>query len=288
MSLLSRPIILLLALLALSSCQVSRKNDSNRFVVLSPELAELIVALGAEDMIVGVTSECDYPASLRKLTQVGSFGSVDLEKVISLKPSIGFTSALEQESIALNLKKLGLRVESSYPGSLDDMLAEILKIGTILGRVKEAQALYVSLREDIRMIREEAMNKPQPKVYLEIYKDPLMSVADKSFVGELLETAGADNIFNKLERDYSRVKAEDVIHFQPDIMICYSQDTLAGIQARKGWQVVPAIKNGMVFFEDDIHPDLIQRAGPRSIQGMQKLAELYNRWRQSQYATSLQ
>lgn len=58
----------MLALLALSSCQGSRKNDSNRFVVLSPELAELIVALGAEDMIVGVTSECDYPVSLRKLT----------------------------------------------------------------------------------------------------------------------------------------------------------------------------------------------------------------------------
>lgn len=270
----------MLALLALSSCQGSRKNDSNRFVVLSPELAELIVALGAEDMIVGVTSECDHPASLRKLTQVGNFGSVDLEKVVSLNPSIVFTSALEQESIALNLKKLGLRVESSYPRSLDDMLSEILRIGTLVNREKEAQALYVSLREDIRLIREQATGKPQPKVYLEIYKDPLMSVADQSFVGELLETAGADNIFNKLERDYSRVKAEDVIFLQPDIMICYSQDSLANIKARKGWQNIPALRNGMVFFEDDIHPDLIQRAGPRSIQGMQKLAEIYDLWRQ--------
>lgn len=270
----------MLALLALLSCQGSRKNDSNRFVVLSPELAELIVALGAEDMIVGVTSECDYPVSLRKLTQVGNFGSVDLEKVVSLNPSIVFTSALEQESIALNLKKLGLRVERSYPGSLDDMLSEILRIGSLVSREKEAQALYVSLREDIRLIREQATGKPQPKVYLEIYKDPLMSVADQSFVGELLETAGADNIFNKLERDYSRVKAEDVIFLQPDIMICYSQDSLANIKARKGWQNIPALRNGMVFFEDDIHPDLIQRAGPRSIQGMQKLAEIYDLWRQ--------
>ncbi|MCD8479712.1 MAG: hypothetical protein LRZ88_05475 [Candidatus Cloacimonetes bacterium] len=62
-----------------------------------------------------------------------------------------------------------------------------------------------------------------------------MSVADNSFVGELIEIAGGDNVFDRLERDYSRVKAEDVILAKPDIIICYSQDSLANIlRARAG------------------------------------------------------
>ncbi len=94
----------------------------------------------------------------------------------------------------------------------------------------------------------------------------------------MINTAGGQNIFETLERDYSRVKAEDVINANPDIMICYSQDSLSNILSRKGWGNVPAIKNQMVFFEGDLDPDLILRAGPRSIVGMIHLHELYKLW----------
>ncbi|MCB5269350.1 MAG: ABC transporter substrate-binding protein, partial [Candidatus Cloacimonadaceae bacterium] len=118
-------------------------------------------------------------------------------------------------------------------------------------------------------------------VYLEIYRDPLMSVSDKSFVGELIEIAGGNNVFDTLERDYSRVNPETVIAAKPDIMICFSQDNLPNILSRKGWQVIPALQDSMIFFEDSIDPDLIQRAGPRIIEGIMALEKIYEHWRTS-------
>ncbi|MCK9331976.1 MAG: ABC transporter substrate-binding protein, partial [Candidatus Cloacimonetes bacterium] len=122
-------------------------------------------------------------------------------------------------------------------------------------------------------------DKRRPTVYLEIYRDPLMSVADDSFVGELIELAGGNNAFDRLERDYSRVKAEAIIQANPDIMICYSHDSLQNVLNRKGWARIPAIAQKNIYFEKDIDPDLIQRAGPRILEGLRQLDEIFENWR---------
>jgi iron complex transport system substrate-binding protein len=123
-------------------------------------------------------------------------------------------------------------------------------------------------------MRTATIGKPRPKVYLEINLEPLMSVSDQSFVGELIELAGGDNIFTTLERDYSRIKAESVIKAKPEIMICYSQDTMDNIRKRLGWKDIPAIKNQLIYFEKDLNPDWLLRAGPRCLLGIMRLQEI--------------
>jgi len=275
-------LIFWLLLVTVTACQKDSPPVADRYVVISPEIAEIISALGASDRIVGISAECNFSEEMQGKEIVGNFGAINMEKVLALAPDIVFTSALEQESIAYDLRKLGLHVESSYPKSLDEMLKEIVRIGGIIDLEKEAHLLADSLSKEIAKIKATSAGLSRPRVYLEIYRDPIMSVSDNSFVGELIETAGGDNIFENLERDYSRVKAEDVIQMMPDIMICYSHDSLQNILARKGWSRIPAISNQMIFFEEDIDPDLIQRAGPRCIDGMHRLAELYEIWRNTQ------
>lgn len=275
---------LLLAIIAIStfSCKPKTALPNAPYVVLSPEIGEILASLGAIDEISGVVAECDFPPEMSQKTVVGNFGAIDKEKVIALKPEIVFSSALEQESIAEDFRKLGIRIETGYPKNLDGMMQEILRIGKIIGKEERAQALVDSLQNEMITIAENAKSlKKMPKVYLEIYRDPLMSVADNSLVGELIEHAGGDNIFSVLERDYSRVNPEAVIQAMPDIMICYSRDSLENIRARKGWDATPAIKNGQIYFEEDISPDLIQRAGPRAISGMKRLFEIYQQWDES-------
>ncbi|MFA7543657.1 MAG: cobalamin-binding protein, partial [Candidatus Cloacimonadaceae bacterium] len=57
------------------------------------------------------------------------------------------------------------------------------------------------------------------------------------------------------------------------------RDSRQNILSRKGWQNIPALKNDLIFFEDDIDPDLIQRGAPRIVQGIQRLSEIYELWR---------
>jgi iron complex transport system substrate-binding protein len=264
------------------SCKRTGNNQKKGIVVLSPEVAEIICALNAEKEIIGVTAECNYPPSLQQKKIVGSFSSIDKEAIIALNPELIFCSSLEQENIAYDLKNLGFRVEVIYPKGINEMLSDIERIGTLIRKKEEAVKLVNDLKEEIEKIKANAQGKLRPKVYLEIYRNPLMSVSDSSFIGELIELAGGDNIFSTLERDYARINPEAVIAAKPDIMICYSQDTLKNIINRKGWQNIPAIQKRRIYFEKDINPDLLQRATPRCIEGMKELAKIFAEWREEQ------
>lgn len=273
-SIISLGIILLFAG-AVSSCQKNPPSSTApRLVVLSPEVAEIIAALGAEDQIVGLTQECDYPPQLAEIKKVGNFGLVDREAVIALKPDMIFTSSLEHDAMAQEFSKLGYTVHQIYPRSVRDISHAVNYIGEKIGRTEEANSLASELEGKIEELRRRSEGMPRPRVYMEIYRDPLMSVSDASYVGDLIETAGGNNVFDVLERDYCRIDAEDVVAAKPDIIICYSQESLQTILNRKGWQDIPAIRNKRVYFEKDINPDWLQRATPRAILGMERLREL--------------
>ncbi len=272
-------LLCLMLLFTAISCRKLPPQNTGKYVVLSTETAEIIAALGAAENIVGVTKECDFPEALKAKELVGNFGAIDMEKVISLAPKIVFVSGLEQEAISLDLQKLGIEVYRSYPRTVKEMYQEIIQIGKLIGKESEAKALKQDLEQSIATIVEENAGKARPDVYLEIYRDPLMSVADDSFVGEVIELAGGNNVFDRLERDYARVKAESVIKAAPDLMICYSRDTKENILSRKGWDRIPAIQNERIYFEEDMNPDLIQRAGPRCVEGMKALSALFDTWR---------
>jgi len=268
---------MIMALLLFPACKTSlSKNEAKRYVVLSPELAEIISVIEGTDNIIGVTEECNFPPELQSKAIVGKFGTLNREKILTLKPSIVFASSLEQQAIASELTKLGIKVVTVYPKTISEMLEGIITVGKAIGKEDRAGVVADSLSKSLDSVRNMTTGKPRPKVYLEIYREPPMSVSDKSFVGELIELAGGDNIFTELERDYSRIKAEDVIKANPDIMICYSQDSLENIRKRMGWQNIPAVKNNRIYFEKDINPDWILRAGPRCLLGAKRLQELLN------------
>ncbi len=264
------------------ACQQRDKKHKQGIVVLSPEIAEIICALNAEEEITGITAECNYPPSLKAKKVVGSFSKINPESILALNPEYVFCSSLEQEGIASDLRNLGFQVEVIYPESISEMLAAIERIGILLDRKEEAMKLVNQFSQELEAIKRNSQGKPHPKVYLEIYRNPLMSVSDASLIGELIETAGGDNIFPTLERDYARVNPEAVIAANPDIIICYSQDTLENIINRKGWQNIPAIKNRRIYFEREINPDLIQRATPRCVEGMKILANIFAAWQKEQ------
>ena len=273
---------ILIAACLLLSCTPKPKAKTPGIVVLSPEVAEIICALGAEDQITGLSSECDYPASLSAKPKVGNFSTIDKEAIIALNPQIVFCSALEQEGIAAELKKLGMQVEIVYPKSIATMLQEIVRIGGLIGKEEQAEKLTADYRIALQQIMATNSKNQRPKVYLEIYRDPLMSVSDASLVGELIDAAGGDNIFPTLERDYARVNPEAVISAKPDIMICFSRDSRPNICARKGWQNIPAVVSRRIYFETDINPDIIQRATPRSIEGIRQMQALFSAWASTQ------
>jgi len=268
--------LIIAILLAFGCVPKTEKSNLSTYIVTSPEVAEIIVLLGAEENIIGVTTECDYPQILQSKPKVGTFSEISYEKVIELSPTIVFASNLEQRKLASDLQKMGIRTEIIYSNSLDDMLANISKIGKLIGKSERAKFVADSLQTELEKITKKAHLFKDKKVYIEIYGDPIMTVSDSSYVGNLIEIAGADNIFDSLPREYSMISAEKVIEAAPEIMILtYPGISGSEVKNRKGWSNVPAVKNNKIFTYEDINPDLILRATPRAILGMRKLQEIF-------------
>ena len=264
------------------SCKNNKPSKEIRYIITSPEVAEIIALIEGTQNIVGVTTECDFPSELKKIPKVGTFGKVDFEKIIELEPTIVFISGLEQKHLAAELNKLNIKTELIYPKSIAEMISSIRKIGTLLDKEKRANFIADSLQTQINQFTSSTNSTNStnltnlPKVYIEIYGNPIMSVSDNSFIGEVIQLAGGNNIFAHLPRDYSRIKPEDVILADPEIiLLTYPGISAEQIKERKGWYIISACKNNRIYTVEDINPDLILRASPRIIEGMKLLQKAF-------------
>ena len=162
-----------------------------------------------------------------------------------------------------------------YPRSVAGVINAVRDIGRTVGNSLQANALADSLEKRINEFILQNVSITRPKVYVEIYGNPIMSVSSKSFVGEIIELAGGENIFSELSRDYSRINPEKVVEKNPEIIILtYPGVSAQQIKERKGWSKIEACKNNKIYTTEDINPDLILRASPRIIAGISKLKKL--------------
>ncbi len=265
--------ILLVAILILS-CKSAPKNSDERYVVLSPEVFELLHDIDADENIVGKIRECNYPETSKEIDIIGNFGLVNFEKVLELQPTKVFTTGMEQGEISKQLKEFGVETVQLFSNNFDELYLNIEKLGKAVSHEKEASKLIKSIKEKINNL--DYNNKNRPSVYTEIYGNPIMTVSDSSFVGNLINLAGGENIFPGLPRLYSQVSPEDVIKRNPDIiLVTYPGTDVSQIKNRMGWENINAVKNNRIYTAKDINPDLILRTTPRSAEGIVKLHELF-------------
>lgn len=83
---------------------------AHRIVSLSPAMTELICVLGAEKELVGRSSVCDYPATIRTVPVAGDFANPNLEKILALMPDIVVTNDLINPSVEKVLRARKIQV----------------------------------------------------------------------------------------------------------------------------------------------------------------------------------
>lgn len=263
-------------------CPASAEQSQNkRIISLTPASTEILFALGLEDEIIGVSSYCDWPPQAKRKESVGSFSNPNIEKIISLKPDMVFLTGLEQERLKTILSKLGIDYVVLHPSNLKELILSIEKTAKLTGREKESRILINNITDVMRRIKTTVSKIPEkdrPRVYLEFWHDPVMTVGGNSFINDMIETAGGINIAKDLRRSYSRIDPEVVILRNPNVIILtYHIKNESCIKkiftGRIGWQNIDAVKSNRIF--QDINPDLVLRPGPRVIEG---LTELYKRF----------
>lgn len=246
-----------------------------RYISLAPSTTEILFALSLGEDVVGVSSYCNYPAEAKTKENIGDFSRPNIEKIVHLKPDYVFCTGLEQAPAVTELKRLGIKVYVSDPTNIKELIKSIKEIAKITSREKEAERLTAAMLTRIESITAKVSTIPEnkkPKVFIEIWHDPLTTAGKGSFVDELIHIAGGRNIAYDTLRPYSIFSPEEVISRNPDcIILTYMEKEKPAKLMRKrfGWNNVPAVKNNRIYA--DIEPDILIRPGPRIADGIEEV-----------------
>ena len=71
---------------------------------VSPELTEIIFALGEEERLVGRSDFCNYPEDTKEIPSVGAIDDPNIEKIAELQPDLVIGSRIFQEILMQNCK----------------------------------------------------------------------------------------------------------------------------------------------------------------------------------------
>lgn len=269
-----KPFLLIGLVLSLGCSNKTPEPSHQRIVSLVPSATEILYALGVEERLVGVTTFCDYPEEAKSKPKVGDFSNPSIERILALNPDIVFATTPEQLRILKKLQNLGIRTEIISPESIDEIVESIKRIGEITHRENRAIELVEQLVKE-KEILEEKVKKlgKRPRVYIELDRNPLFTAGRGSFVNQLIELAGGENIVEN-DRAYLPINSEVVIAKDPEIIILAYPGTKEEVSSRIGWQSVSAVRNGRIY--DEVDPNLITRPGPRCIKGAFELFKRFH------------
>ena len=252
-----------------------------RIVSLSPSNTEILFALDLGDKVVGATKYCNYPPQVKELEDagkiviVGGYIDPDVETILSLHPDLVLASRTRSTEAVSLLEKEGVAAFVTDPKNLTDIIRSIERIGKITGSEAQASRLCDQMQSRIDAVSDRTSSLPKMRVLYIVWHDPVKTAGAGTFEDELIEKAGGVNIFHDLS-GYAQVDPEAIAVRNPQVIIACSgmgsgaDGPIQWAKTEKGLNQTEARKNGRIYQAEG---DLITRAGPRIVDGLEMLAK---------------
>lgn len=279
-----------------------------RICSLTPSGTEIVCALGLADELVGVSHRCDYPPEVAGKpvvsqllvrretsgeidTAIGSAAEaghpiyeLDAALVRALAPDLILTQELCEvcavpavlaEELARGLVREP-RLISVTARTLDDILGNVERLGTLTGREAEASALLERMRQRIQRVASRAALAPARRrvAYLEWLDPPW---AGGYWMPQLLALAGGEDGLGRPGQRSRKLSWPELAAYAPEVLLLApcgfslerTLQALSGLFARPEWSALPAVRAGRVYLLDGT---LFSRYGPRVVDGLEALA----------------
>ena len=256
--------------------KITLEGQPQRIVSLAPSITETLYYLGLEDRVVGVTQFSYYPPEAALKPRVGSYVDVNVEKILTLSPDlvIGTMDGNEAEKVYL-MEEAGIAVFIVNPRNVRQAINTVATVGHVCGITEKGAALSLQLSKRMDYIIEKTSGRKKPLVFLQINLKPIMTVNKNTYLHDLIELAGGENIAKDEPITYPRISLEEVIRKKAEVIIISSMDRGGQFQEAKlewqRWTTIPAVKNRRVHLIDS---DLVDRPSPRIVEGLEMIARL--------------
>ena len=251
---------------------VSVARPAQRIISMAPHITELLFAAGGGERVVGVMNYSDYPEAAKRIPQVGSNATIDMEHVLALRPDLlvvwksGNTARqLEQ------LKGLGIPIFYSDPQKLEQVATSLTRLGQLMGTEAAAQKAAQDYRQRIARLTAAYAQRPTVRVFYQIWEKPIFTLSGEHIVSDAIRVCGGQNVFAALKVPAPTVSTEAVLQENPEAIFGGDKhDAESGINIWKQYKGMLAVQRGNLFMIDG---EQLVRATPRIADGIAVLCE---------------
>lgn len=263
---------------------INLSAPAQRIISLAPNATELLFVIDAGDRLVGTVEHSDYPAAAQRIRRVGGYNALDLELILALQPDLIIGWRTGNNPVQLEkLRALGLPVFISEPRHLQDIPDTARRLAVLAGTSQQAQVFIQQFEQQHASLRQRYAGRRPVKLFYEVWSQPLITINGEHLISDIIHLCGAVNVFADVPVLVPTVSVEAVINAAPDIIVTGAQHAEHS-EWRATWQrwpQLPAVEHDQLYF---INPDLIQRHGPRILQGAEQLCHDVEEARQVKYA----
>lgn len=225
--------------------------QENTIVSTAPSITEIIYALGAENQLLAVSTECDYPKDAIKKDKIGNSYFFNKEKLLKLSPNYLLTVEGAQYNNLYLGKNSKIKTVIYNINSVNSIYSAILSIGKITEKEKKAIYIINQIKSEIENIKPE---KQQRILYL-VQVEPIITIGSKSYISDIIRKSGQINVTDKLNSFYPTVSCEYLISLQPDVIVISEKTNCKNLE-----KLFPKTK--FIFLSKEQN-SLISRPGPR-------------------------
>jgi ABC-type Fe3+-hydroxamate transport system substrate-binding protein len=188
--------------------QMSREVEINtapqRIISIVPSQTELLCDLGLNEEVLGITKFCVHPKEwFQSKTKIGGTKKLDMQKIKSLQPDLIIANKEENEKTQVEELAKYFPVWISDVNNLDDAFDMIHSIGGITSKLRKAEEIINKIRSHFDELKSAASAKallqeqyPHPPACYLIWRDPYMTVGGDSFIDDMMQRCGFENIYH--------------------------------------------------------------------------------------------
>jgi iron complex transport system substrate-binding protein len=244
-----------------------------RVVSLAPSITEMLFALGLDEQIVGVTEFCDYPAVARSRAKVG-YANPNVETIIALRSDMVLAPKdFLRPDLQAKLEQLKIPVFVLDATTVEDIPLQLHTLGNIFEKISVANEVTQRMRQRMAELKLKVETVPAKRALYVLNSQPLISVGPGSFIHQMIGLAGGINVAAGAGVAYPRLSMERVLKEDPEVLIFPSGEVetvpRSEQQQWRRWESLSAVKHQRFH---EVSSSLLNRPGPRIIEGLEQLA----------------
>lgn len=252
-----------------------------RIVSLACSNTEIVCALGCGDLLVGVDDHSDYPEDVvRDLPRVGPDLDIDVDRVAELEPDLVLATLTVpgHEEVVERLEEAGLPFVAPEPTSLEDVYADIIGFGRLLGAEDRADELVSEMRGELDgpdgVNPDEPPREQAPTIMVQWWPKPVITPGRHSWTTDVIRAAGGRALLGHEDHKSRPMSDEEVAALRPDAVVLswcgvhpdkYRPDV---VLRNETWQALDFVQDERVYC---VGEPFLGRPGPRLVEGVRAL-----------------